>query len=69
LSNKGIVDDLVATIQGRWKKGIRNNIKGGIFLSLLDPHLRQFTLDNLVLSFVGETLLGLYRKASGNEPK
>ncbi len=53
------VDELRAS----WKIGFRKNIKGVTLLSLTDDILRQFTLDNLVLGFVGEELRSLFIKS------
>ncbi len=57
-----LLEELRSDIHDRWPEHLISNIKGGIFLSLLDPSLRAFTLNGLVSCFVGDELMKLYKK-------
>lgn len=57
-----LLEDLKLDIQDRWPDHLVSHIKGGIFLSLLDPGLRAFTLNGLVSCFVGDELMNLYKQ-------
>lgn len=57
------IDDLKSSITNRWPPHLRAHLKGGIFLSLLDPGIRVFTLNGLISCFVGEDLMDLYRES------
>ncbi|TLS17075.1 MAG: ATP-binding cassette domain-containing protein [Betaproteobacteria bacterium] len=57
-----LLEKLKLDIQDRWPEHLVSHIKGGIFLSLLEPRLRAFTLNGLVSCFVGDELMKLYRQ-------
>jgi GTPase SAR1 family protein len=59
------LDELVAEIRSKWKRGLRKNIRGATFLSLTDERLRTYTLDNVILCFMGGNLRDLYRRTKG----
>lgn len=62
--NTPVLQALKEEISGRWGEGYRGNLKGTPFLSLTEPGLRGFTLKDLIASFVGDSLLDLYRERS-----
>lgn len=57
-----VLEGLKLDIQDRWPDHLISHVKGGIFLSLLDPGLRAFTLNGLVSCFVGDELMNLYKQ-------
>jgi len=61
-SQSHLLEELKSDIQDRWPDHLVSHIKGGIFLSLLDPGLRAFTLNGLVSCFVGDELMKLYKQ-------
>ena len=63
-SQKQTLNDFVDELRNSLKPGIRANVKGIALLSLTDELLRHWTLDNLILGFVGENLKSLYMKAA-----
>lgn len=59
-----LLEELKSDIQDRWPDHLVSHIKGGVFLSLLDPGLRAFTLNGLVSCFVGDELMNLYKQST-----
>lgn len=64
--NVEYIESLKEAIAKRWPPHLRDHLKGGLFLSLLHPGLRAFTLNALVSCFVGDDLMKLL---SGTEQK
>jgi GTPase SAR1 family protein len=60
--HSALLEELRSDIRDRWPEHLVPHIKGGIFLSLLDPGLRAFTLNGLVSCFVGDELMNLYKQ-------
>jgi GTPase SAR1 family protein len=61
-THRRLLEELKSDIHDRWPEHLISHIKGGIFLSLLDPGLRAFTLNGLVTCFVGDELMKLYKQ-------
>ena len=64
--NADYIESLKEEIGERWPPHLRVHLKGGLFLSLLHPGLRAFTLNALVSCFVGDDLMNLLK---GREQK
>jgi energy-coupling factor transporter ATP-binding protein EcfA2 len=60
--SRGSIDAFQQEILNIWPPHLAQNLAPAIFLSLLDPTLRAHTLNELMLSFVGESLRKLVEK-------
>lgn len=60
------LESLRSRIAERWPDNLIPHLKGALFLSLLEPGLRVFTLNTLVTCFVGDELMKLYRGGNGS---
>ena len=67
--SQGSLDAFQQEILNIWPPHLAQNLAPAIFLSLLDPTLRAHTLNELMLSFVGESLRKLVEKEgpTGND--
>lgn len=61
--NMRYIENLKDDIAKRWPPHLKDHLKGGLFLSVLHPGLRAFTLNALVSCFVGDDLMHLLRGA------
>jgi GTPase SAR1 family protein len=62
-NHAGLLDGLKSSITEQWPDHLSGNIKGGIFLSLVDPGLRAFTLNGLISCFVGDELMKFFKQS------
>ncbi|MEK6244434.1 MAG: ADP-ribosylation factor-like protein [Pseudomonadota bacterium] len=60
-NNNHFLESLRSRIASGWPNELAPHIRGPLFLSLLEPKLRVFTLHALISCLVGDELLKLYR--------
>ena len=60
--NSKFIESLKEQIAGRWPDHLKDHLNGGVFLSVLDPGLRAFTMNGLISCFVGDDLMKLLKE-------